>query len=42
MDGKIKNSLCNIHNSPVQKCLYVDKLLEVFVETADQTIPNYS
>lgn len=36
MDRKIKNSLCNTHNSPYKK------LFQVLVETADQTKPKYS
>lgn len=39
---KIQNSLFNTHKSSVQECLYVDKVFKVFVETADQTTPNYN
>lgn len=41
MDGKMK-LLFNTHNSPMKECLYVDKVFKVFVETADETTPNYS
>lgn len=42
MDRKIKNSLFNIQNYAALGCLYVDKLFQVFVEIADQNIPNCS
>lgn len=42
MGRKIKNSLFNTQNYAELECLYVDKLFQVFVEIADQNIPNYS
>ena len=42
MDRKIKNSLFNIQNYAALECLYVDKFFQVFVEIADQNIPNCS